>query len=60
MISNTIPQAGMRNGNVILGTPLPVRRRTFLIPVLSAIVGVLIPPDQYKLLPLKAMMNLLL
>lgn len=31
-----------------------------MVPVLSAIIGVLIPPDQYKLLPLKTLMNLLL
>lgn len=49
----------MRNG-LILPAPLPVRRRTFLIPLLSAVVGVLIPADQYKLIPLKSLMNLLL
>lgn len=59
LLSNTIPQCSMRNG-VILPAPVPVRKRTFLMPVLSAVVGVLIPPDQYKLIPLKALMNLLL
>lgn len=59
MLSNNIPQCSMRNGQ-ILPVPLPVRKRTFLVPVLSAIVGVLIPPDQYKLLPLKSLMNFLM
>lgn len=58
LISNNIPQAWMRNG-LLMPQPMPVRRRTFLIPVLSAVVGVLIPPEQYKLLPLKSLMNLL-
>jgi hypothetical protein len=40
----------MKNGR-ILDTPLPITRRTFRFPLMSAICGILIPPDQFQLIP---------
>jgi hypothetical protein len=52
-ISPTVPQAGMKNG-MFQQQKTPVDRRTFKIPLLSAVMGVLIPKNQFILLPLRA------
>ena len=49
----------MLNG-VILPQKLPVARRTFKIPLLSAVMGMLIPPQQFVLLPIRAFNDLYL
>ena len=59
MISATIPQAYMGNGN-ILPVGLPVQVKRFYLPLLSSVLGVLIPPQSYQLLPMKVLFNTLL
>jgi len=49
----------MRNG-LILPTPLPITRKTFRFPLMSAICGILIPPDQFQLIPAESVQNILL
>ena len=49
----------MMNG-VILPSPIPLARKTFRIPLISAILGILIPPDQFKLIPAATLKNLIL
>lgn len=51
MLSATIPQVQMQNG-VILKNRIPLTKKTFRLPFISSICGVLIPPDQFTLLPL--------
>ena len=41
----------MQNGT-ILPRRVPLVQKTFRIPLISAILGVLIPPDQFTLIPL--------
>ena len=43
-----------------MAKPVPVPVRQFSVPFLSAICGVLIPEDQFCLLPLIALYNLLI
>lgn len=59
MISPTIPQVSMQNG-VLLDTTIPCAKKTFRVPLISAICGILIPPDQFLLIPMGSMYNLLL
>lgn len=56
-ISPTVPQCQMLNG-VILPQKIPVWRRTFKIPLLSATMGLLIPHQQFVLLPIRAFNDL--
>jgi hypothetical protein len=49
----------MRNGK-ILPQPIPVNRKWFRVPLLSAILGVLIPPDQFQLIPAASMKDIIL
>jgi hypothetical protein len=58
-ISATIPQCQMANGK-ILKQPIPISRKKFRIPLISAILGVLIPPDQFQLIPAASLRNLIL
>lgn len=44
----------------ILYAPIPLSRKTFRIPLISAILGILIPPDQFKLIPAASLKNLIL
>ncbi len=41
----------MQNG-MILKTKVPMKQKTFRIPLISSVLGVLIPPDQFTLIPL--------
>lgn len=50
-ISPTVPQCSMDNGH-ITAKPFPVSKKTFRIPLISAICGLLIPPDQFLLIPM--------
>ena len=59
MLSATIPQVQMQNG-ILLRQKIPLTKKTFRLPLLSSICGALIPPDQFTLIPLKALYNLLL
>lgn len=59
MISATIPQCQMQNG-IILPQKVPIAKKTYRLPLLSAICGALIPPDQFTLIPMKALYNTLL
>lgn len=54
MISPTIPQCSVQNGN-ILPQKVPVSTKVFRFPLISSIVGVLINPDQFILIPMKAL-----
>jgi hypothetical protein len=56
-ISPTVPQCQMLNG-LILQSKIPIQRRTFKIPILSAVMGLLIPHDQFVLLPIRALNDL--
>jgi hypothetical protein len=44
----------MVNGK-ILPQKIPIAKKTFKIPLISAILGVLIPQDQFILIPIKAL-----
>jgi len=44
----------MKNG-LLLRKKVPITKRTFKIPIISAILGLLIPEDQFVLLPIKAL-----
>jgi hypothetical protein len=59
MISPTIPQAKFAYGKV-LNKPLPIPSKTFKMPLLSGIIGVLIPADQFMLIPLSCLYNILI
>lgn len=54
MISATIPQLMLYNGQ-ILPTKVPIYRRKFKIPLLSGVIGALIPVNQFLLIPLAAL-----
>ena len=49
----------MLNG-LILQQKIPISRRTFKIPLLSAVIGLLIPATQFVLLPIKALNDMYL
>lgn len=49
----------MQNG-IILNQKIPISRRTFKIPLLSSIIGLLIPHNQFVLIPIKALNDLLI
>lgn len=59
MISPTVPQCQINNG-YILSTKIPITQRKFKIPLISSILGVLIDPSQFKLIPLQSVSTLLL
>lgn len=59
LLSPTIPQCQMQNGK-ILPSKVPVSSQMFRLPLISAICGILIPPDQFLLIPMAALYNLLL
>lgn len=59
MISPTIPQCQFGYGQVS-AKPVAISTRKFQFPLLSSVIGVLLPADQFKLLPLKALYNLLI
>lgn len=59
MLSPTIPQCQMQNG-LLLPHKVPVFTQLFRLPLISSICGILIPPDQFLLIPVKALYNLLL
>lgn len=50
MLSPTIPQCQMSYGK-IQNYPVPVSKKRFRIPMPSSIVGINIPPDQFRLFP---------
>jgi hypothetical protein len=49
----------MVNGK-ILSQPVPLARKKFRIPLISAILGILIPPDQFQLIPAASLKNIIL
>ena len=49
----------MKNGK-LLDVPVPIFKKTFRVPLISAICGILIPPDQFQLIPTEAVKNILL
>jgi hypothetical protein len=49
----------MQNG-LILPTKIPISQRKFKIPLISAVMGLLIPQSQFILLPLEALNDLYL
>lgn len=59
MISPTIPQCQFSYG-AITNQPIPVLTKIFKLPLLSGVIGALIPPDQFLLIPLQSLNNLLL
>ena len=58
-ISPTVPQCQMANG-IILPQKIAVSTRTFKIPLISAVIGLLIPENQFVLLPLRSLNDLLI
>jgi hypothetical protein len=58
MLSAFIPQCQFGYG-MIAAKPVTVATRLFQIPLISTVIGVLIPADQFCLLPLAALNNLL-
>lgn len=58
-LSPTIPQCQLTYGQ-ILQAPVPISKKTFKIPFISTVLGVLIPVDQFLLIPLKALNNTLI
>ena len=59
MISPTVPQCGIQNGQ-ILPTKIPILRKKYKLPLLSSVIGVLIDPSQFLLIPLQCINNCLL
>lgn len=49
----------MQNGQ-LLPAKVPVSSQLFRLPLISAICGILIPPEQFLLIPIQALYNLLL
>lgn len=47
----------MANGK-ILPFKIPIVKKVFKIPLISAVIGLLIPEDQFVLLPLQALNDL--
>lgn len=58
-ISATVPQAQMNQG-VISKSKFPVPSQRFSVPVISAVIGALIPADQFLLIQMRALKDLLL
>ena len=46
-------------GGKLLPQSIPVRQKTFRVPLLSTIIGLLIPADQFLLIPMQALNGLL-
>lgn len=44
----------------ILPQPTPLTKKTFRIPLISAVLGILIPPDQFSLIPVASMKDIIL
>ncbi len=59
IISPTVPQCQINNG-LVLQTKVPIVQRKFKIPLISSVLGILIDPSQYKLIPLQSISTLLL
>lgn len=59
MISPTVPQCQIQNGSY-LSTKIPIYRIKLKLPLISAIIGVLIDPSQYLLIPLQSINNVML
>ena len=49
----------MVNGH-ILPAKIPILRRTFKLPLISSVMGILIPSNQFVLLPLSSLNGVLL
>jgi hypothetical protein len=49
----------MING-IIIPQKIPISRKTFKIPLISAVMGLLIPASQFVLLPIRAFNDLYL
>ncbi len=49
----------IQNGQ-ITPTKIPIFRKTFKIPVISGVIGCLIDPSQFKLIPLESINSLLM
>lgn len=49
----------MKDGN-ILPAKVPVNTQLFRIPLISSVCGIAIPIDQFLLIPMEALYNLLL
>ncbi len=58
-ISATVPQLSLMNGK-IASTKTPLYRRKFKIPLISGIIGILIDPSQFILIPLASIQDLYL
>ena len=59
LLSPTIPQCQLSYGH-ILQAPIPIQKKVFKVPFISSVMGVLIPVDQYLLIPLEALNNTLI
>jgi|694.fasta_scaffold09425_3 hypothetical protein len=45
----------MMQSGVVLPTKVPIYRKKFKIPLISAVIGMLIDPSQYCLIPLQSL-----
>lgn len=45
---------------IILPQPIPLTAKKFRMPLISAVLGILIPPDQFQLLPVASMKDIIL
>lgn len=59
MLSPTILQNQFGYG-LPSSLPVPLTMKKFQIPLLSAVIGVLIQADQFRLLPLKALYDMII
>ena len=59
MLSPTIPQVQFGYG-LPSSKPVPLTQKKFQIPLISSIMGVLIHPDSFRLLPLEAFYDTIL
>ena len=59
LLSPTIPQCQLSYGK-ILDAPIPISKKKFKNALISNTIGILIPPDQFVLPPLKGLKNVLI
>lgn len=59
MISPTIPQCQIQNGSY-LTTKIPIYRVKLKLPLISSVMGVLIDPAQFILIPLQSINSAML
>lgn len=59
MISPTVPQCSLMYGT-LQAQKTPIYRKKFKLPLISSVIGVLIDPSQFLLIPLQSISSALL